>query len=303
VRLRPEQLPEHLRGALAPIYLIAGDEPLQVEEALDAVRAAARAAGYDERVVLHAESGFDWSTLAGYARSLSLFSEKRVIDLRIPGGRPGDDGARALRAYAERPAPDTLLLVGLGKFETPIARAKWYQVLAAAGVEVQAWPIDATRLPDWASRRASGAGLRLSREAARFLAERSEGNLLALVQEIEKLALLHPGAELGVEELLDAVADSARFSAFDLVDSALEGQAARALRILGVLREEGAPPLQVLGALAWALRGVARIAPHATDPRGLDAVLAKPANFTWRRRKALLAKALRRHRPSAWYAL
>jgi len=303
VRLRPEQLEGHLRRGLAPVYVVGGEEPLQVEECLRALRAAAREAGFTERVVLDAEPGFAWGALAAEAASLSLFAERRLLELRIPGARPDEPGARALIAYCQAPPAERVLLVRLGKHDGRQLRSRWYRALEEAGAAVQAWPLAAGRLAAWVRERARGAGLALAEDAAELLAERSEGNLLALAQEIEKLVLLHPGAPVGVEEVLAAAADNARFGPFDLLDAVLAGDAPRALRIVTTLREEGLDPPQVLGALAWGLRAVAALASAAPRGRGLERVLAEPRYGVWRRRKALLARALQRAPATLWQAV
>ena len=270
MRLRIDQLDRHLEGALAPVYLIGGDEPLQVQEARDAIRAAARRQGFDERVVLNAETGFDWGALKAQADTLSLFGDRRVIDLRLATGKPGDAGARALRDYAADPPETNLLLVTLDKFDRGSTSTQWYKALEKAGVAIRTWPVDARQLAGWIRRRAGARGLTLTPAAAEALGERVEGNLLACAQEIDKLHMLHGEARLDVEDVLRAVADSARFDVFDLVDAALAGDGPRTVRILHGLREEGVAPPLVAWALTREIRALARMAEDVASGAGID---------------------------------
>ncbi len=300
MRVRPDQLAQRLGGELAPLYLVFGEEPLQVEESLDAIRGAARAAGHGERVVLHVDQGFDWVSLRAHHEAMSLFGDRQLIDLRMPAG-PGRDGGEALRAWAESPNPDNLLLVSAGALDRKSTSTRWFKALDAAGVVVQTFQIDAQRLPDWVRRRAGQIGLSLSAEAAAVLAERHEGNLLALAQELSKARLLAAqGTTLDAEAVLEAVTDSARFGAFDLVDSALAGHAGRSLRILGILREEGLAPLAVLGPLAWGLRAAARVGALVGEGRGLDQALREARAFGWQRKQGIVRSALDRHDAGGW---
>ncbi len=260
MRLRFEQLENHLRGALLPIYLVSGDEPLQRAEACDAIRAAARAQGFDERQVMHVEAGFDWGELQAASDALSLFAERRLIELRMPNPTPGKEGGAALADYAARPPEDNLLLIDCGKLEKAQQNGKWFKSLDKVGAVLQVWPVEAGRLPGWITERMRRRGLEPSREAAQLLAEMVEGNMLAADQEIAKLALLHPPGPLSVEAVEAAVADSARYDNFELVDAAFNGETLRCRRMLDGLRGEGEEPLKLLAALLFKLRQVEPIA-------------------------------------------
>ena len=273
MRVRPDQLERHLGRGLASIYVVYGDEPLQREESLDVLRSAARRSGFEERIVLHAESGFDWSELQAHAASLSLFAERRLIDLRLPGGSPGKDGGPVLAQYAADPPPDTMLLLSCGRLDRRSTTTKWFKALEGAGDVIEVFPVRARDLPRWIVDRCRARGVTVERDAAGALAERNEGNLLACAQEIDKLCLLAEGRPITVEEVMRTVADSARFGAFDLIDPALDGDAARVVRILHVLREEGVEPIHVLGSLTWAIRGVCGIAAGLEGGARLDDVL------------------------------
>lgn len=303
MQLKPEQIRTSLERGVAPIYLVSGDEPLQIQECLDAVRERARAEGFTDRAVYNVDNKFQWGILREFGDSLSLFAERRVIDLRLASAKPDKEGVETIKDYAERPNPDNLLLISAPRIDRRSLKSGWLKAIDGAGVIVQVWPIDGKRLPAWVARRARDAGLRLNQDGARLIAERSEGNLLACAQEIAKLKLLHGEGAIGIEEVIASVTDSARFSAFDLVDCVLEGDARRAVRITAALRDEGLDPLQVLGPLAWALRSANEIAGRVRAGESLDGVLAGGKFAVWRMRKAGLDKALRRHPLKSWQRL
>ena len=297
MKLTGERLQAHLKGELAPVYLIAGDEPLQREEAADAIRTAARTHGYTDREVLFAERGFDWNQLTRLAASLSLFASKRILELRLPTGKPGDDGAEALSAYARAPAPDTLFLVITAKLER--GGGRWAEALERAGVLLQVWPVEARELPAWIERRMRARGLAPAPDTAAFIAARVEGNLLAAAQEIEKLWLLQGTGPVDIAAAEAAVADSARYDAFKLVDAALAGNGARVAHILEGLRQEGTEPPVILGALNYALRDLANKAWQIEAGTPAAQVLAGG----WPQRRPLLQQALRRGHARDWQRL
>ncbi len=295
MQLRPEQLDTHLKKNLASVYFISGDEPLRVLEAADAVRAAARAQGYDEREVLSVQAGFDWSSLLAEAGNLSLFAQRRVIDLRLPTGKPGKEGAVALRAYAEQPPQDTLLLITAGKLEPAARKSKWVQTLDRAGVVIFVWPLNAQEIIGWVQARMRKRGLQPTPEAVQMLAERVEGNLPACVQEIDKLFLLQGAGPVDVKNIAALVADHARYDVFTLVDSALAGQAARSVHILNGLQAEGIAPPVVLWALAREIRQLTAMAAELAKGQDISAVLTR--HRVWANRKAPVGAALKRLSP------
>lgn len=301
MRVRPEQLSQNLAKNLAPIYLVTGDEPLQVNEACDTIRAAARKAGHENREVMEAGNNFDWNALAAEASCFSLFAEKKIIDLRIPGGKPGREGGKALTEYCARPPEDTLLLITLPKLDRQQQNSKWFKTLEQLGVIVQIWPIEAQRLPQWIDQRLRQAGLQPDREAVQMLADRVEGNLLAAHQEIEKLLLLHGTGSINAEQLASAVADSARYDVFELVDSALRGETGRCLRILGGLKGEGVAVPVVLWALHREIATIAGIS--ASAAKGLSVDHAMTRAKVWAKRKPLVRNAIQHLKTPSWLAL
>lgn len=289
MQLRPSQIAAHLKKPLPPTVVLAGEEPLLVQESLDELRAAARAQGYSERVALSVEPGFRWQQVFDECASMSLFASRRMIEVHLPKGVNGhrrgkgedageaeggksEDGAKALVQLAEKPSPDILLVVVAGELDKRARESAWFTALDAKGFSVYAWPVKPEELVAWIEQRARALKLQLDPEAARLLAERTEGNLLACAQDLAKLALLFPDTPVDAEALLQAVADSARYEAFDLVDKLLAGDALSAVRSLQRLREEGVSPLELVGALSYALRNWA-IA-HAAYARSRDVASA-----------------------------
>lgn len=289
--LRPEQLGRQLqRQHLAPAYLLAGMEPLPVLEAADAVRAKARQAGFSEREVLHAEPGFDWSQLTHAGASLSLFADRRIIELHLADKGPGKEGSAAIARYLEQADDDTLLLVIAAPIAANVRKNAWYKKLAAAGTVMFAWPVQRGDMPAWISQRANARGLQLTSEACALLADFTEGHLLACAQEIDRLALLHDGGAVSAEDVAAAAGDQARFDIFDLPAKAMAGDGAGALRTLERLRDEGVNEVPILWALVRETRLLYRVA-RATRAGRADAVLQKI--FMPPKRKRQIAQAAR----------
>jgi DNA polymerase-3 subunit delta len=284
VKLSVDSLPGHLARDLKSAYLVSGDEPLLTGESADAVRRKAREAGFSERQVFFAERGFDWNQMRTESQTLSLFAERRILDVRLPTGKPGD-GAELLEALVTQPHPDQLLLVTCGKLERATQQSAWVKAFERHGVWVQVWPVDFARLPEWIARRLERHQLEPDAEAARFLAERVEGNLLAAQQEIEKLALLVEPGRLDAASLAQLVADSARYDVFQLAEAALRGDAGRALHILDGLRGEGVEPTLALWAVSREIRALWKRLQGSASGR------APPA---WQRNDAALEQAVGR---------
>jgi len=302
MRLRPEQLAADLERALRPVYVVSGEEPLQREECIDAIRAAARARRFEEREVLHVlDRRFDWGALAAFGDSLSLFASRRILELRV-ALKLDDAGRKALVAWSERPPEDVLLVVVLGfRVDGQMARMNWFRALEAAGAHLPVYPLEPAQMPPWVAARARRAGLALAPDAAALLAERAEGNLLAGAQEIEKLSLLYLGRTVGLDEVRAATADSARYDAFDLVDACFRGDAPRTVRIVRALRDEAASLPALMGALAWAMRSAAELAPQTARGVALERALG-PRHGAWRAagRREALAAVLARHPAARW---
>ena len=287
----PTTLPalhKHLAGAdLKPAYLIAGAEHLVVLEAADAFRARAKALGYIERDVLDVEPHFDWNRLADAGRELSLFASRKLIDLRLPTGKPGRDGSAAISAFCEAPPPDTILLITTNDWSKSHEGA-WVRSIEDVGVFVPVWPLKREELPGWIGARMTSRGVAASPDAIAWLADRIEGNLLAAAQEIDKLALLGAGRVLDVADLESSVADDARYDVFRLADAAIGGDADRALRIVAGLRAEGEELIPLLGWLLSQLRML-----HRLSAAGPNLANAFRNERIWPARESLYRRALR----------
>lgn len=288
--LKAEQLPAALAKKLAPIYFLSGDEPLQLGEAADAVRLVAKNAGYDSREVLTIDTSFSWGDFLQAADSMSIFSEKKVIDLRMPACKPGAEGSKALVSYCERVSEDTLLLISAGKLEKSAKKSKWLTALEKHGVAIQVWPLSGAALVQWLQQRLQRRGLQVERTGIAIIAARVEGNLLAAAQEIEKLYVLYGQGVVSDAQIQEAVADGSRYDVFNLVDAALSGRVERVLKIFSGLQHEGIAAPIILWALARETRNLIHI------KRQLDAGQAQNTVFmryqVWGERQKLVNHAL-----------
>ena len=292
MRLRAEQLEKHLEKPLAPVYLISGDETLLVQEAADQVRKACRKQGFTERQIYHIDNSFDWQIFLNEISALSLFSDRKLIELRMPTGKPGDAGTQAIEQYCQQRADDLVLLILCEKLDSSAARAKWHKAVDGTGITIPIWPVDTQQLPRWIEQRLRSRGLSATPDAVQLLAERVQGNLLACAQEIEKLLLSSENKNVDVETIASVVADSARFDAFALAEDALSGKAAAGLRALNGLRGEGTEPPVILWVLTKELRTLYRCAEQIEQGNGIDRVLDGAG--VWDRRKPLVRQALQR---------
>ncbi len=298
MQLAAAQLSTHLQKGLQPLYTLHGDEPLLMQEAADAIRAAARAQGYTERSV-HTASGahFDWSAVLAAGSSLSLFADKQVVEIRIPSGKPGKDGGAALQQLAASAAVDdaSLTLVLLPRLDRQTRSGAWFGALERAGATVQIDPVERAALPQWIARRLAVQGQRVmagdeGTRALAFFADQVEGNLLAAHQEITKLGLLYPAGELSGEQIETAVLNVARYDVFKLSEALLGGQRARVQRMLDGLRAEGESEVRVHYALAEEIRALKRVKDAVADGRPLP--LALREQRIWGLRERLFERVL-----------
>lgn len=294
MRLKVEQLEPALEKSLAPVYLIAGDEPLQLGEAADAVRIAARKSGFAVREVISIDSGNEWPSFAAESESLSIFSDKKLIDLRLPSGKPGAEGGKLLVAFCQSPPPDTVLLMTACKIEKASQKSQWFQAIEQTGVVVQVWPLQGSELEQWVRRRAGRRGLSMDPDAIKSLVARIEGNLLAASQEIEKLYILQ-GSNRITRAMIEAdVADSARFDVYALGDELLAGRLRRVLKILRHLKAEGIAPPVIVWSIAKDLRTLIQL--QSELRQGMPQETAFRKHAVWENRKPLFQDALKRLR-------
>jgi len=296
LKLSSEDLPRHLAKGLSALYVIHGEAMLLSIEAADSIRAAARATGYAEREVLTVEQGFKWAELRNSAQSLSLFSERKIVELRIPTGKPGVEGAQALQDYCASLNEDTVTVVSLPKLDRTAQNSKWFKALAEHGVVIANDEIGLNALPGWIAGRLQRQGQSADRDTLQFLAERVEGNLFAAFQEIQKLALLYPPGALSFEQVKEAVMDVARYDVFKLSEAMLGGDAARYVRILEGLRAEGEATVLVLWAVAEDIRALARVSQVVRQGGNVAAALREAR--VWGVRQKLVERAARRISPT-----
>lgn len=272
MKVFPDKLPEALAKRLPPVVIVAGDEPLLHRDACDTVRRVAREQGVEEREVLHVENGFQWGRLTESAASLSLFASRKLIELRLGDQAPGQEGGKTLESYAAQAGEsDDVLLITAGRLDRRQQQSKWFKALDKLGLFVPVWPVDHARLGFWLRDRAALHGLQLDRDAARLLGERTEGNLLAADQELQKLALLHPtGARLDAGAIAGGVEDNARYDVFTLTDACLRGERERTVRIVAGLRGEGIEAPVVLWALTREMRTLLSLQQHLDQGQSLE---------------------------------
>lgn len=297
MQIKPEQLGQQLKQhSVQRCYLVSGEEILIVQECADAIRAAARAAGCAEREVIEISKAGDWQALLQSGGALSLFADHKLIEVRLPSGKPGAEGSKAIAEYLAMETDDILLIVA-GKIDRQSQKSKWYTALDKAGAVITVWPISANELPRWLMQRLKAAGLQADQDAVQILAERVEGNLLAAVQEVEKLKLLITGTHVTAQAVIDAVIANARYNTFGLVDTALAGDAQGALRTLRGLQAESTQPPVVL----WTLvRDIKLLATLAEDQRqGVPISQAMNQRGVWKNRTGLIQRALQRHTRSS----
>ena len=294
MKLPLSQLKAHLDRGLKGIYLVAADEPLLVAEATDAIRRTAIGQGFDERQVHFVERGFRWDMLAAAGDNLSLFSSRRILELRMGSPRPGDAGAKAIRELAETGDPDRLVIVSIqDKLDSSAQKSVWVRTIEQHGVVVDIRAVMRHELPRFIQARAKQRGLQIEADAAELLADRTEGNLLAADQELTKLALIADGSRVDADAVLAAVATSARFDVFRLGDAIVAGDAARAMTVLDGLRNEDAPPTLVLWAIVREILVLAELKRAEAAGESLEPLMGRLR--IWRNRQPQVRKALRRY--------
>jgi len=292
MRLAQAQLESHLKHGLQALYVLAGDEPLAQRECLDAIRAAARAQGFEERTSLTVERNFNWQQLQNYGQSISLFASRRLLELSIPSGKPGVDGSKALVALAAKTIPDTTVVIILPTLERDAKNSTWFNALETQAQTITLNEVDAANLPKWIANRLAQQGQHTGTQTLEFLAHQVEGNLLAANQEVQKLGLLYPQGELSDETVREAVLNVSRYDAFQLGEAVLQGDAERTVRILQGLQDEGENAVAVMNPLMWVLRPLVRI--KQAEMRGENVNNAMTSARIYGDRQALVKRALSR---------
>jgi DNA polymerase-3 subunit delta len=294
MKIYPDRLESNLKEEIKPIYIVSGDEPLLKQEACDSIRLALRQRGYTERELFHVDGSFDWQQILYSASSMSLFAEKKLIEVRMPTPKPGDKGAAVFKSYVDNIPEQTVMLIITGRLERATQQTKWFKALDSVAGSVQVWPIEVNQLPGWLNNRIAKKGMSADREAILALVEKVEGNLLAALQEIERIRLISGPGKIGISQVLDEVSDSSRFTVFALIDAALSGDAARTCKVIQGLRSEGTEILQIVGLLGRELRSLSKMSAELS--KGQSANSAMQRYKVWSNRKGLVGKALQRHR-------
>ncbi len=281
-RINGDQLEQALRRGLRPIYLVTGDEPLLIQEACDRIRQAARADGYTEREIYHTDPGFSWGQLSASANSMSLFADRKLLEVRLHSGKLVDAGGDVLKAFCERPVEETLLLITAPKLDRGAAKSSWVQAIEQCGLVVTVWPVSEHHLANWLRQRLQRAGLEAEPAALEILKSRTQSNLLAAAQEIEKLRLLDHQGIIDAQAMADAVADSARFDVFSLVDKALLGDARGVAAHLQGLKAEGSEVTVILWAMSRDIRALAALKHAQLRGLSLESVARQYGVFDFR---------------------
>jgi DNA polymerase-3 subunit delta len=292
MRLRPEQLTAQLNKQLQTVYLVCGDELLITQECCDTIRQHCRKSGIDEREVLNVERGFDWAQLLDAGQSMSLFASRKLIELRLGNSKMDQKSSATLQQYLENADGSNILLVSCGKLDSRSMNSKWVKALEAAGAVVQVWPIERQHLGNWIMQRMRSIQLNADADAVQLLADRVEGNLLAADQEISKLKILAGDRTITAEVVASAVASSARYDVFKLIDAALAGNTASALQMFNSLVAEGGAEIAMLGAIVREIRSLYACAQQLEQGASIDKALDTAR--VWDKRKNLYKSALRR---------
>lgn len=291
MKTRPEQLASQLQRLKTPlpVYMVTGDEPLQHAESGDRIRQSLRDAGFTERDVMHVDAGFSWETLLESANALSLFAERKIIELRLGSQKLDKKASALLQRYLDNPAPDNALLILADRLDAGAKKSAWFKQVEKCGLVVEIWPLETDQLPAWLSQRAQGLGLELTADAVQLLGSRIEGNLLAARQELDKLSLLYPAQKVDVEQVIEAVADSSRFDIFALGDALLQHDPARCQKILLVLRQEGVDATLVLWGVSREIRTLLNVQRGLANGQAYDSLCQREK--IWGKRKVLVRKA------------
>lgn len=290
MNVRPDQLPAMVAKNTYPVYMVSGDEPLQQMESLDLIRAFLRDNDYSEREILDVDAQFDWQRLLDEAANMSLFAERRIVELRLPSAKPGRQGSQVIKDYLARPPEDTVLIINAGKVDGNAKKSAWYKAVEQNGLVVQCWPIPVDKLAPWLQQRFKARYMDADNDVLAYISQHIEGNLLAADQEIEKLYLLLGPGKITYADVAEAVTSQSRYSVFELVDMMLTGDSKRVIKVIAGLKAEGIVPVIINWALAKDIRLLALVAQDASS-----ADFALKRSGVWSSRVAMFKSCLSRH--------
>ena len=307
MKIKLEQLSKTLSIHNLPLYWLSGDEPLLMQEAADLIRSQYKENGYTEREILNVDKSFDWGQFFQSTGNLSLFAEKKIIELRLSTAKLEDAGKKAIQHYLSDLNPDYLILLSGPKLDAATLKTKWFSEIEKHGAFMQIWPINRDNLTPWLEQRLLREGIHADTEAIHLLVDKVEGNLLAAMQEIEKLKLLTSGASentirLDAKTVMQVVADSSRYNAYQLVDAALLGDVSRTQKMLAGLKNEGLFPLIILAAICRELRTLLPMLEKKRDGQGVNAII-QSARVWYNRKQAVAAALARLDTDSVWKLL
>jgi len=289
MQLAPAQLPQHLTKTLAPIYVLAGDEPLAQSECLDAIRKAARQDGADERSKFVVERGFNWQAIQQFGQALSLFASKRILEIAIPNGKPGTEGGKALAELADNPIPDTTTIIILPALTRETKKSVWFSKLQSAAAVIEMHDVPPQQLPKWIAQRLAQQNQKTDDASLAFMAHQVEGNMLAAHQEIQKLGLLYPEGDISAEDISNAVLNVSRYDAFKLGEAVLAGDPERTSRILQGLQDEGEQAVAVMNPLIWVIRPLVSVKRAQARGEHLNQAMTNARIFGPRQQQAKMA--------------
>ncbi|NOQ89908.1 MAG: DNA polymerase III subunit delta [Gammaproteobacteria bacterium] len=290
MNVRPDQLQSAIDKTIYPVYMVSGDEPLQQMESLDLIRSFLRKKAFDEREVLDVDAQFDWQRLSDEAASMSLFATRRIVELRLPSGKPGRHGSQALKEYLARPPEDTVLIINAGKIDGNSKKSEWFKSVDQNGLVVQCWPVPVEKLSFWLKQRFSLRDMDADNDVLAYISQHVEGNLLAADQEIEKLFMLLGPGKISYADVAEAVTSQSRYSVFELVDMFLSGNPKRVIKIIAGLKAEGVVPVVINWALAKDIRLLAQA---SQDVSSADLLLKRSG--VWQNRMMMFKSCMSRH--------
>lgn len=293
MKVAAAQLQQDLKKQIRPVYLVSGDDPLLMQEACDAIRAACRQADFQERATYQADRTFNWQTLADEAGAMSLFGEKKIIEITLPSGKPGDPGAKAIEQFCQTVSDEYVLILICGKIDSNTLKRKWVSAIDKAGAIIQIWPIELPQFPGWLKQRLQNAGFTADNDALSLLCDKTEGNLLAAQQEIEKLRLTQSDSHLTAENISNTVGDSARYSIFDLTDACLAQDLPHALKICQGLKDEGTDKTLIIWSLSREIRLLYAVAAGLHQNTPPAQIFKQQRLFLQKKQKQLLSAAPR----------
>ena len=298
MNVRPDQLQSTIAKANYPVYMVSGDEPLQQMESLDLIRSFLRQKDFSEREILDVDAQFDWQRLLDEAANMSLFATRRIVELRLPSGKPGKQGSQVLKDYLARPPEDTVLIINAGKIDGNAKKSAWFKAIDQSGLVVQCWPVPADKLSFWLQQRFKARDMDADRDVLSYISQHVEGNLLAADQEIEKLYLLLGPGKITYADVANAVTSQSRYSVFELVDMLLVGNTQRVIKIITGLKAEGIVPVIVNWALAKDIRLLAQA---SQDASSADFMLKRSG--VWQSRIAMFKACMSRHSQRSFHLM